>query len=97
MSITALARRAALAAALSVGIGGAATTAVPGLDQWPPSSVMAVVAAITILSSLLRKVLHVAFVAVALTAALVIVDAATGGHIQSSLNLGQLLSMVRGV
>lgn len=91
-----LIRRMALAAALSAGVGGAATTAVPGLSHWPTTSVIAVVAAITILGGLLRKVVHVVVVVGLLTAALVLGDAATGGHIQETLNLGPMLRSVVG-
>ena len=84
----------ALAGALTTGVGGAATTALPGLSHWPASSVIVTVAAITILGGLIRKVLLVAAVAAVLTVVLVAADAATGQHIQQALNPASLLRTV---
>ncbi|KLI09220.1 MULTISPECIES: hypothetical protein [Mycolicibacterium] len=87
-------QRMTLAGALTAGVGGATTTALPGLSHWPAPSVIVTVAAITILGGLIRKVLLVATVAVLLTVALVAVDAATGQHIQQALNPAAALRMV---
>lgn len=86
-------RRMAMAAALTTGVGGAATTAVPGLSHWPTPSVAVVVAVITLLGGIVRKLMHAAFVAIAGTAALLMADAVTGGHVQHALNLGALLHL----
>lgn len=84
-------RRMALAALVSTGVGGATTSTIPGLEHWPPGTVAVVVAAVVALGAVMRKVLHAALIALAVTVALIVVDAATGGHIQQALNLGALL------
>lgn len=84
-------RRMALAALVSTGVGGTATSTIPGLEHWPPGTVAVVVAAVVALGAVMRKVLHAALIALAVTVALIVVDAATGGHIQQALNLGALL------
>ncbi|SIM05145.1 Uncharacterised protein [Mycobacteroides abscessus subsp. abscessus] len=86
-------QRMALAGALTTGVGGAATTAVPGLDHWPAASVIVVVAVITAVSGVLRKLLHAALIAVIATGALLVADTATGGNIQRDLNLSTLLGL----
>lgn len=83
-------RRIALAGALTTGVGGTATTAIPGLNHWPAASVVVVVAVITAVSGILRKLVHVALIAVVVTGALLIGDTISGGHIQRDLNLGAL-------
>ncbi|WP_157680258.1 hypothetical protein [Mycobacterium dioxanotrophicus] len=87
-------QRMALAGALTAGVGGATTTALPGLSHWPAPSVIVTVAAITLLGGLIRKVLLVAAVAVLLTVALVAADAATSQHIQRALNPATVLRVV---
>ncbi|MFA5709922.1 hypothetical protein [Mycolicibacterium sp.] len=78
---------------MTTGVGGAATTAVPGLDHWPPSTVLVIVAAVTVLGGIVRKLLSAALVAVVVTVVLIAGDAVTGGHIQQGLNLGGLLGL----
>lgn len=87
-------QRMALAGALTAGVGGATTTALPGLSHWPAPSVIVTVAAITLLGGLIRKVLLVAAVAVLLTVALVAADAATGQRFQRALNPAAVLRVV---
>lgn len=86
-------RRMALASALTTGVGGTATTVVPGLEHWPPAAVFIVVAAIGAIGGLVRKLLHAAVIAVAVTATLILLDALTGGHIRSAINPETLLAM----
>lgn len=86
-------RRMALASALTTGVGGTATTVLPGFEHWPPATVFVVVAAIGAIGGVVRKLLHAAVIAVTLTAALIVVDAITGGHIRSAINPESLLAM----
>lgn len=90
---TAAFRRMALAGALTTGVGGTATTLVPGMNHWPTASVAVVVAVITAVSGIVRKLLHVALIAIIVTGALLVVDTVTGGNIQRDLNLTTLLSL----
>ncbi|KXO92925.1 Uncharacterised protein (plasmid) [Tsukamurella tyrosinosolvens] len=82
---TSVLRRMALAGALTVGVGGTATSAIPGMEHWPPSAV-AIIVAVTAFAGLLRKVLTVVLVAVGLTIAALLLDAATGGSVQDLLS-----------
>lgn len=84
-------RRMALAALVSTGVGGTATSTIPGLEHWPPGTVAVVVAAVVALGAIMRKVLHAVLIALGVTIALIALDAVTGGHIQQALNLGALL------
>ncbi|OHU47421.1 hypothetical protein BKG82_27840 [Mycobacteroides chelonae] len=83
----------ALASALTTGVGGTATTVLPGLERWPSAAVFVVVAAIGAIGGLVRKLLHAAVIAVSVTVALIVVDALTGGHIRSAINPESLLTM----
>lgn len=92
MLTAAVMKRMLLAGALTTGVGGAATTVVPGMEHWSPASVVMIVAAVTALGGVLRKVLTLVFTTVTVTAGALIVDMATGGKVQNALNLGHLLS-----
>ena len=80
-------QRMLLSGALTTGVGGATTTAIPGLNHWPSTTVLIIVAAVTLLGGAVRKLLSAALIAVVLTIALIVVDAYTGGHIQQALNV----------
>lgn len=84
-------RRVAMAAVLTAGVGGTATSAVPGLEHWPAASVSVVVAVVGLVGGLVRKLLHAALIAVIVTVVVIAGDVATGGHIQQVLNLEALL------
>lgn len=84
-------RRIGLAAAMSAGAGGGATTLVPGLQHWPPGSVMVTVGVIAGLSALLRTLARAALSAVAATLVVLLIDAATGGNLQHMINLADLV------
>ncbi|WP_237082178.1 hypothetical protein [Mycobacteroides abscessus] len=63
------------------------------MNHWPTASVAVVVAVITAVSAIVRKLLHVALIAIIVTGALLVVDTVTGGNIQRDLNLTSLLSL----
>lgn len=85
-------KRLALAAALSTGAGGTATTVMPGLVHWPPSAVAAAVLVVVATAGALRRIVATAAVAVAATLLLVAVDAAVGGKLHTLLDVGTGLS-----
>ncbi|SIH34567.1 Uncharacterised protein [Mycobacteroides abscessus subsp. abscessus] len=89
-------RRMALASVLSTGVGGGATTAIPGLSHWPAASVLVVVATFTLLGGIVKKLMHAALIAASLTLVLIVVDAATGGHIRNAVNPETLIAAVVG-
>lgn len=78
--------RLAAAAGAATVVGGGTTSVIPGLAHWPTSSVFVVVLGITLLASVVRKLIHAALTAATLTAALVFSDAAVGGNIHNALN-----------
>lgn len=91
MFINAFTRRAAVASVLTAGVGGTATSTVPGLEHWPAASVVFIVAAVALAGGLVRKMLHAAVIAVTFTVIAIVGDVATGGHIQQALNLAALV------
>lgn len=85
-------RKLTTAAVMSVGAGGAATTAVPGLSHWSPSAVAAAVTLVVAAAGVLRRLLTVVVVSASATLVLVAADAITDGRLREVLNFGSLLS-----
>lgn len=85
-------RKVTAAAVMSVGAGGTATTAVPGLSHWPPSAVAAAVTLVVAAAGVLRRLLTVVVVSASATLVLVTADAITDGKLREALNFGALLS-----
>lgn len=75
------------AGALTIGMGGATTAAVPALMHWPAPTVVVTVIAVSVLAGLACTVLRIGAVVLIATAALIACDAASSGANHGGLHL----------